>query len=181
VNISDRSGSAFFAKVDSTGALKTTAVVSGKVAPALPPQPFYVQSFFNNTSQYAKALGPTTATVALTDVTVGNYFPNQARGLWLAQWSAPAPNTTCTNSRERLLGRYDVASAQTVHASFQTPPVVKPLASGDAWCLMGNLVGPNDPNDYSVNLSLGGYVLSGTFTPPAAAEPAELRAPMRRR
>jgi hypothetical protein len=46
VNISDHSGSAYFAKVTSSGELKTNGVVSGKVAPALPPQPF-------NNSAYA--------------------------------------------------------------------------------------------------------------------------------
>ena len=47
VNISDHSASAFFAKVTSAGELKTNGVVSGKVAPALPPQPFSVSRKLN--------------------------------------------------------------------------------------------------------------------------------------
>jgi hypothetical protein len=40
VNISDHSASAYFAKVDSSGALKTTAAVTGKVAPVAPASPW---------------------------------------------------------------------------------------------------------------------------------------------
>jgi hypothetical protein len=181
VNISDHSASAYFAKVDSSGALKTTAVVSGRVAPALPPQPFYVARFVDVGASFVPALGPTTATVALTDLKLGNDFRNQGRRLALFEYSAPAPNTSCTNPRLRFLGYYDVGSAQTLDVSFQTPPVLKPLAGGDAWCLTVNLTAPaGDPN-YFDSLALGGYVLAGTFTPPAAPPSAKLRAVMRRR
>ncbi len=39
VNISDHSSSAYFAKVDSSGALTTTAAVTGRVGMAAPPGP----------------------------------------------------------------------------------------------------------------------------------------------
>src|SRR6187551_2829664 len=77
VNISDHSSSALFAKVTSAGELKTNAVVSGKVAPALPPQPFAVVRSVN-ASTFAPVMEPTTATVALTDVTFANSFGNGA-------------------------------------------------------------------------------------------------------
>src|SRR4029079_18620093 len=80
VNISDHSASAYFAKVTSAGELKTNGVVSGKVAPALPPPPFTVVRTVD-TSNISTFLGPTTATVALTEVTFANYFGNGARRL----------------------------------------------------------------------------------------------------
>jgi hypothetical protein len=165
VNISDHSASAFFAKVTSSGELKTNGVVSGKVAPALPPQPFNVLRGFGLGSG-TNVLGPTIATIALTDLTFSNYFGNQARFLRLTQYSAPAPNTGCALPRSRVVGTYNVGSGQTVTASFETPIVLKPLANGDAWCLQAIMAGPSgDPNNYVDQLSLGGYVLSGTFAP----------------
>ena len=161
VNISDPSA-AYTARVTSNGALKTNAVVSGKVAPALPPQPFSILRSTGLGS--AKVLGPTTATIALSDVTFTNYFGNQARFLKLTQHSAPAPNTSCALPRNRTIGAYGVGSGQTLTAGFETPIVIEPLATGDAWCLYTSLGRPSgDSNDYVVQLLLGGYVLSGTF------------------
>ena len=113
VNISDHSSSALFAKVTSAGELKTNAVVSGKVAPALPPQPFAVVRSVN-ASSFAPVMEPTTATVALTDVTFANSFGNGARELILNQVSAAAPNASCVATHARFIGAYDAPSAQTV-------------------------------------------------------------------
>jgi hypothetical protein len=181
VNVSDPSAP-YTAKVTSSGELKTNGVVSGKVAPALPPQPFYVARSILRGSD-TTVLGPTTATVALTDLVFANYFANDARALGVFEVSAPAPNSNCSPlPRERTLGVYDVASGETLPINFETPVVLKPLASGDAWCLVGYLVGPPADVDNPVSLSLGGYVLSGTFTPPAMGpESAKLGRTMRRR
>jgi hypothetical protein len=89
------------AKVTSAGELKTNGVVSGKVAPALPPQPFSVLRSVDDGSS-AVFLGPTTATVALTDLTFPNYFGNQARRLSVEQYSAAAPNAGCAFNRLAL-------------------------------------------------------------------------------
>jgi hypothetical protein len=163
VNVSDPTA-AFTAKVTSNGELKTNGVVSGKVAPALPPQPFNVTRGVLAGSNGARVLGPTTATVALTDVRFSNYFGNDARRLGINEYSAPAPNTNCTDDRTRGLGTYDLGPAQTVVASFETPIVLKPLSSGDAWCLTIDVVSPGGANTPD-GLSLGGYVVAGTFTP----------------
>ena len=172
VNISDHSSSAFFAKVTSAGELKTNGVVSGKVAPALPPQPFSVyRSFGYNTS--TPVLGPTTATVALTDLSFSNYFGAQARSLSLSQVSEAAPNAACSATRSRSIVAYSTPSAQTVVQDFTTPIVLKPLASGDAWCLVAYMVAPSGDVNYTANLTLGGYVESGTFTPPSAPPPGK--------
>ncbi len=173
VNISDASSSAFFAKVTSAGELKTNGVVSGKVAPALPPQPFNVVRTIKVSSGAVFVLGPTTATVALTDVTFANFFANGARELLLIQDSASAPNAGCMKTRTHLVGFYDAASAQTVVQDLATPVVLKPLASGDAWCLTASLSAPAGEVDNVAYLTLGGYVVSGTFTPPNAPPPGK--------
>lgn len=165
VNISDHSSSALFAKVTSAGELKTNAVVSGKVAPALPPQPFTVSTNISEANAVF-VLGPTTATVALTDVTFANSFSNGARALFLSNFSAPAPNTGCTNGLNRVVGGYYAPSAQTVVQDFATPIVLKPLASGHAWCLVAVLQAPAGEVDHADRVTVDGYVLSGTFTPP---------------
>src|SRR5262245_42503569 len=172
VNISDHSSSAFFAKVTSAGELKTNAVVSGKVAPALPPQPFSVDRGVV-ASNSSPALGPTTATVALTDVTFANDFSNGKRRLVLFQASAAAPNTGCSSPRTRIVADYAAPSAETVVQDFATPIVLKPLASGDAWCLRAVMAAPAGEVDFPSLVTLGGYVLSGTFTPPTAPPPGK--------
>lgn len=172
VNISDHSGSAFFATVNSAGELKTSAVVSGKVAPALPPQPFTVSRTVTEASN-AFVLGPTTATVALTDVTFANSFSNGARALFLSIFSAAAPNTGCTNVLNRLVAAYNAPSAETVVQDLATPIVLKPLASGHAWCLVADLQAPAGEVDHPARVTVDGYVLSGTFTPPAAPPPGK--------
>jgi hypothetical protein len=179
VNISDHSSSAYFAKVDSGGALKTTASVTGKVAPALPPQPFSIQ-WATDTGE-DNAFGPTTATLALTDAQIANYFGNQARSLLLEEYSAPAPNTNCVGLHMRLLASFDVNSGDTVKADYVTPIVIKPLASGEAWCLHTFLTAPSGDLDYNVSTLYGGYVVSGTFTPPSGPSPAKLGRMMHRR
>jgi hypothetical protein len=180
VNISDHSASAYFAKVDSSGQLKTSAVVSGKVAPALPPQPFNVlRGVSVGTSVYA--LGPTTATIAVTDLTLANYFGNEARELELYVDSAAAPNTNCASTHLRVVGFFDVPAAQTVEENFETPLVLKPLATGEAWCLRVILARPfGDTTNVTDSLILGGYVVAGTYTPTTAPEPAKLGRMMHR-
>jgi hypothetical protein len=180
VNISDHSSSAYFAKVDSSGALKTTAAVTGKVGPALPPQPFSVEREFSIAAP-VYVLGPTSATLALTDVTFANYFAAQGRDLRLQELSGPSPNTNCTNFvHTPTVGRFDAEGGQTVHVSFQTPIVLKPLAAGEAWCLYAAMGGPSGDPDYVDGLTVGGYVVSGSFTPPSSPQPAKaLRATRR--
>jgi len=130
VNVSDPTAP-YTARVDRDGALKT----AGLDAPTLPRLPF-------NTSTGVQAgigiriLGPTTATVALTDIKIANDFRNTgARLVSFNEYSATAPNSSCSNPRHRALGYYDVLARDSIHANFETPLVLKPLASGDAWCL----------------------------------------------
>jgi hypothetical protein len=56
---------------------------------------------------------------------------------------------------------------------FTTPIVLKPLASGDAWCLVAIMDAPSGDTNYTDLVTLNGYVLSGTFTPPSAPPPGK--------
>jgi len=161
VNVSDPTAS-YTARVDSTGALKT----AGLAAPTLPRLPFnYSTGFYTGGSR--RFLGPTTATVALTDLKIANYFGNTgARYVSFFQYSAAAPNTSCTNTRFKYRGSYDVAARDSVHANFETPLVLFPLASGHAWCLMVAVAAPAGDLNYPVAVSVGGYVPTGIFFPP---------------
>ena len=75
VNISDHSASAYFAKVTSAGELKTNGVVSGKVALRCR-RSRSVCSRGPLEANIQPVLGPTTATVALTDVTLATFYGN---------------------------------------------------------------------------------------------------------
>jgi len=180
VNLSDHSASAFFAKVDSSGALKTTAAVTGRVAPTLPPQPFYTSRSVHAADGAVAVLGPATATVALTDLGIANdFFNTGARFVSFLEASAPAPNSSCTEVHTRDLGFYDVQSSDSIHANYETPIVLKPLASGEAWCLLVSVSEPAGDTDQVVGVSVGGYVVSGTFAPPSSGPPAATLRPHR--
>ncbi len=165
VNVSDPSAP-YTVRVDSTGALKT----AGLDAPTLPRLPF-------NSSKFVYAggssivLGPTTATVALTDLKIANNFGNTgARRLSFWQYSAGSPNTSCNATHLRYLGDYDVAARESIHANFQTPLVLKPLVGLEAWCLLVFGAAPaGDTTNYAINVSVGGYVPSGTFVPTSSS------------
>jgi hypothetical protein len=131
-------------------------------------QPFYRGIGFTTGATFKKVFGPTTATVALTDLKITNYFGNSgARDLLFEQASAPAPNTACDGSlRGRALGSYDVQPGSSFNANFVTPLVLSPLLAGDAWCLVVAVTKPSsDTHGFSVVVGVGGYVPSGTFVP----------------
>jgi hypothetical protein len=160
VNVSDPTA-AYTARVDATGALKT----AGLAAPTLPRLPFN-SSTTTYIAAYTKVLGPTTATVALTDLKIANHYINTgARALYFIQYSAAAPNTGCGYAHIRQLGLYDVAARDSIHANFETPLVVKPLANGEAWCLRVYMTAPPGDTNNGVGVSVGGYVPSGVFVP----------------
>ena len=96
-----------------------------------------------------------------------NPFQNtKPRELTFIQYSAPAPNPTCAGTHSRNLGFYDAPVGVTVNANFATPLVLKPLASGEAWCLKFLLLVPTGENYYNyLSVSVGGYVPSGDFSP----------------
>ena len=98
------------------------------------------------------------------EFTFANYFGNQGRRLTLVQASAAAPNAGCTGIL-RYVVSYDASSAQTVVQDFTTPIVLKPLASGHAWCLYTSMVAPAGDVNIAALVTVGGYVLAGTLTP----------------
>ena len=91
----------------------------------------------------------------------------------LSKHSGAAPNAGCAATHYRLVGVYDAPKAETVVQDFATPIVLKPLASGEAWCLIADMFAPAGEIDFTAHVTFGGYVLSGTFTPPTAPPPSE--------
>src|SRR6266540_2487084 len=88
-----------------------------------------------------------------------------ARLVALNEYSAAAPNTSCSPVRHRYLGYYDVPARDSIHANFETPLMLKPIGFGDAWCLAVSVLVPVSDNNYAVSLSVGGYEPSGLFFP----------------
>jgi hypothetical protein len=136
VNISDHSSSAYFAKVDSSGALKTTAAVTGRVAPAAPASPWH---FTNNISAFDQAVaiaGPSTAPIELTSVSLSTLAPSGAGPqVFLYGYHVPSSATNCSGAvfDERLWHILNAGGPTTpVSVSFPTPLQYKPPANTKA-------------------------------------------------
>ena len=159
-NISDRSGSAFFAKVDSSGALKTTAAVSGKVAPALPPQPFNV----------LRGIGSVRDERSWADQRDG-----RAHGRDVQQFLRQPGTVAQARPIQRSGAERELCLAAQPHACHvqrrfgadrdcQLRDADRPQAACDRGrrVLHAIMARPSgDPNNYVDQLSLGGYVPSG--------------------
>jgi hypothetical protein len=159
------------AKVDSTGALKTTgtANVSGYVGETIPKTPFVghepIDPGVSNT-----LIAANKATVALTRLELMNYYDqtnSAAVDIRLLQESGNT--TTCDGSTGSVfVGSYDVWAGQTVSDAVGSPIVLKPLVSGDVWCLTAVASVQGGPSGfYWPEASFSGYVAAGTL--PAGA------------
>jgi hypothetical protein len=164
VNISDRSSSAFFAKVDGNGALKTTATVTGgNVAIGAP------QSAFSFAVLDFPAAGPkrqflaTSATLAFTGFRVANGTAATA-GLYLYQYPETSTqcDTTSTTGR-KFLGAFWVRVGDTIVEQLTTPQIIKPISGSPYWCLVAVAEGTSGQSFFT---TYSGYVVSGSFVPP---------------
>jgi hypothetical protein len=178
VNISDNSASANFAKVDSSGALKTTGTVTGGNVSISAPQSAFNFPVLNNSDSVPKdQFGATNATLAFTGFRVVNKTSAQ---LTLALYQFPESSTGCALNVPgyRFLGEFAVQTGDTVVEQLTTPQLLKPFGGKPYWCLVA--AGAANGNQFSVNYS--GYVASGSFVPPvvSSAQPA-LRASRKQR
>jgi hypothetical protein len=176
VNIADPTTAANVAKVDSSGALKTagTASVTGVVGETSPKTPFFGGLGLSATTQ-VMPIGANKATVALTRLDFDNAFnqPNAAR-IEVDLFELSGTTTTCDGSSgESFIGSYDVPAGQTFADAMQSPIVLKPLATGEVWCLLAQTFIEGNPSFYVAPVfSFSGYVVSGTL--PTGALPARV-------
>jgi hypothetical protein len=163
VNISDHSASAYFAKVDSSGALKTFGTVTGgNVSISAPQSGFNFPALSFTDGIATPVFGATNATLAFTGFRVANQTPVS---MTLTIWEYGEPSTACStgSANVRLLGTFSVPTGQTVDEQLTTPQIVKPLSGSPYWCLVTFASGGGGHVFYT---NYSGYVASGTFTPP---------------
>ena len=98
VNISDHSSSAYFAKVDSSGALKTTAAVTGRVGMAAPPSPWRA-SVAIQTYGFPGAViaGPSTAPINITSISLTS-VGSGGQSVDVNGYFVPTSATTCSGA-----------------------------------------------------------------------------------
>ena len=127
VNISDHSANAYFAKVDSGGALKTTAAVTGRVGMAAPASPW---SATVDLEQFpvmpgVAIAGPSTAPIDITSVSISSFAPNgSGPEVRLLALHVPSSATTCSGALfDKFLWRMaDAGGLSTpLGVSFPTP------------------------------------------------------------
>jgi hypothetical protein len=138
-NISDHSASAYFAKVDSSGALKTTAAVTGKVSPAAPASPWSAVKEISGFPGLGLPLaGPSTTPINLTSLTITTYAASgEGIETVLNSVQVPSSATSCdipgTNAPIwHIADLGDGSTPQTF--TFPTPLQLKPN-SGSKVCL----------------------------------------------
>jgi hypothetical protein len=174
VNIADPTTAANKAKVDSTGALKTTgtATVSGYVGQTIPKNPFFGHAYLS-ASATNTLIAANKATVALTRLDLENYF-DQTNGaaVDIRVYEQGGDATTC-NGSSAAVGTYEVPAAQAVSVAMASPIVLKPLVSGSVWCLLASVGIHGGPGSYFLpEASFSGYVAAGTLPPGAVSAPA---------
>jgi hypothetical protein len=145
VNISDHSASAYFAKVDSTGALKTTAAVTGRVGMAAPASPWYASEDIDSFPYPGVAIaGPSLSPIDITSVSVSTFAPEgSGPDVHLYGLHVPSSATNCSGAVfDVTLWHVLNAGGPTtsVAVSFPTPLQWKPPANTKA-CLFA--WGPN--------------------------------------
>jgi hypothetical protein len=173
VNIADSTTPANKAHVNSAGQLLTSSAVSGYVGQAIPRTPFVGSDFLSSTDEVQTVVAANKATVALTRLQFDNYFAqDNGAAIDVNLYEQGGNATTCDGSSGSVrIGRYDVQAGQTFSDAMQSPIVLKPLATGDVWCLDANLGVQGDPGSfYEPSIGFSGYVAAGTL--PAGAIPA---------
>ena len=170
VNISDHSASAFFAKVDSSGALKTVGTVSGgNVSISAPQSAFNFPALGFTDGSPTAQFAATNATLAFTGFRVAN---GSSTSTTMQIWQYGETSTTCAPDGVdvfRFLGAFAVPAGETVDEQLTTPQILKPLSGRPYWCLVTFASGTTASTFYT---NYSGYVASGTFTPPfSAAQP----------
>ena len=149
-NISDHSASAYFAKVDSSGALKTTAAVSGRVGMAAPPSPIHASVAVNQFAvPGALIAGPTTGPIDITSISVTG-GGSAANVVALDAYFVPTSATTCNGaSFDSRLWEAIAELSTPVADSFPAPLQYKPPANKKA-CVFA--FEPNTANTTYVNV-----------------------------
>ena len=78
------------------------------------------------------------------------------------------------------MGVYDLQAGQAVSDVIGSPIVLKPLTSGDVWCLLGSVSVQGTPGAYyNPEASSSGFVASGTLPGGAVSAPPAAAVPMR--
>jgi len=164
VNISDHSASAYFAKVDSNGALKTVGTVSGgNVSISAPQTAFNFPATSYPDGGATIQFGATNATLAFTGFRVSNQS-SVSTTMSIYQYPETSPSCDLSTSTERkFLGQFSVPAGQTVDEQLTTPQIVKPIPGGSYWCFVTFASGGGGTAFYT---NYSGYVASGSFTPP---------------
>jgi hypothetical protein len=169
VNIADPTTPAYKAKVDATGALRTTATVSGVVGATIPRTP--VWSGVGLTLDHpATIIGANKATVAITRAELSNFWDQTGPvSAILVQEGGNATTCDSSGAGQKSVAAYDVKVGETFGESFGTPLVLKPLTAGSVWCLVAylSIEGSTASSYYEPQFSWSGYVAAGTLPPSA--------------
>jgi hypothetical protein len=156
VNISDHSSSAYFAKVDSSGALKTTAAVTGKVAPVAPASPWRASYVVSGTAFPGVAIaGPSSSAINLTSLTASTTAPSgSGPSVGVLGFHVPSGASNCGGAT------FDITLWHSLNAggpttplsvSFPTPLQFKPPANTKA-CLFALA-----PSSFTTEVSASGF------------------------
>jgi hypothetical protein len=166
--ISDPTNSSYVAHVNSSGQLQ----VSGPVSVSAPGVPFLTYTPVENvieTGDYSAVLGPTTATLALTQLD----FLSVDGKAWVDDLyeAAASSSKTCgdtVGSPDPIVAEQEAQPDANDSETLVPPFVVKPLKAGQAYCLFA-AAAPTDntASTDTAEIDVRGYVISGTAPSPS--------------
>ena len=161
VNIADKNAPTHVAKVDVTGALKTSATVTGFV----PLTPFLGHQYLV-TSTTNSLIGANQTTVALTRLDLANYYDQTNGGTADIRIYEQRGDATTCNGATVPVGTYEVPAGQTFSPAIGSPIVLKPSTAGTVWCLSASASIQGSPSTYYLpEVSFSGYVVTGHLPP----------------
>jgi hypothetical protein len=167
VNIADPTHPSNKAKVDSTGALR--------VGEAAPKDAFFASMFIP--SGVDVLIAPNSATVSLSRLSFENRYSQTdgaAASFTLYQRSGDVVACDDSEGSLRMIGTYDVPAGQTYSDAMASPIVLRPLLTGDTWCLIALVSIDGNPHSYlEPSVSWSGFVQTGSLPAPIISREAD--------
>jgi hypothetical protein len=163
VNIADPTNAANVAKVDTTGALKTTGTVTNIPVPS---KIFLVRAYVGDNGSYQSVFPATTATIAINRIVVSDDFgqyqrPRQVILDLLTVNAGQACSLSSTGVAIQPIGTYAIQSSGSAIDNPSPPLVFKPTGT-KPWCLIAADTPASNPGNTYASVSVSGWVVSGT-------------------
>jgi hypothetical protein len=155
-----------------SGATAQTAGPGLVYPPAAAPPNSFGSAFYVVAGSGMTLIGSSTSTVVLTSATIADYY-DQSNGaaVLLNLYVRYSTAKDCSgNAGTSWLGWFEAKPGQSFQSTYSGGFTLKPLAPGQYWCLMGDVLIQGNPNSYYLPMfSYTANLINGTVPSTASA------------